>query len=65
MEDRSLLLAFSFFSSFLFPSALQFDTKKKLESAYKVIRFNKASVSAIESKGYNERFANYMDEISI
>jgi hypothetical protein len=31
----------------------KFDTKKKLESAYKSIRFNKASISAIASKGYN------------
>jgi 1-phosphatidylinositol-4-phosphate 5-kinase len=42
----------------------KFDTKKKLESAYKSIRFNKASISAIESKGYNERFIAYLDQIS-
>ena len=35
------------------------------QSAYKVIRFNKASVSAIESKGYNARFVKYMDSVSI
>jgi len=42
----------------------RFDAKKKLESAYKSIRFNKASISAIESKAYNERFVAYLDQIS-
>lgn len=41
----------------------QFDTKKALESAYKVIRFNKNAVSAIESRGYNERFMLYLESV--
>ena len=41
----------------------EFNTQKALESAYKTILFNKNAVSAIESKGYNDRFVAYMQQI--
>ena len=41
----------------------EFDLKKKIESAYKGLKYNRAAISAIESRGYGERFLNFLGEI--
>jgi len=40
----------------------EFDLRKRLESTYKGIRFNKNAISAVASKRYAERMILYLDE---
>jgi len=40
----------------------EFNAKKRMESTYKCIRYNKKAISSISSKAYATRFLEYMDQ---
>lgn len=40
----------------------EFNAKKRMESTYKCIRYNKKAISAVSSKAYATRFLEYMDQ---